>query len=676
KAYMFFPYTEHADTLPSNSINVLGQMGSSLMLDAFSRQQYSNAFEMLFTLHKFDINYFELQEPLYCVNSYMKGMEKLVKVLVFPFTIAFAALDICLHLKRPKDAYKVFQSFSWKIPEDLQEKSKIRNRQFCYLLELSKQLYFVESLGIGSVAFSDLFLKTKEFSLEELNGFASGIQAIYNKYLISFINAQQLPYVLQFYHYSEGSKKDIFIINHQVLRGLVVYFAQNNLLNDARKLFSIGCTRKVYDIEQEDEFVWNLLIMTSWTTFEVNCAVETFIKLIMKALNDECKTNFGEKSVMTIIFKESGNNDSEIDCLNVYPRNIKSMKEITCNILKSMQVAWIECKNHTSLVLILEKMYNYYERTSDLKENFVMKKDVLQSKIECSSVKESNENLLVQYSALKAPSDSLMSEYPVADSSCVSSPKLITKKSTREKSFDSAISGNECLGNSVPVFLESIKPFPSKKIHLSSHFLTPEQEQEVTSSDQIISRSSCVQVFPEKEIVGVNTQMSSEEMHSTSTDKFTLKNFNNSISQKKVSIVSKSKILKKYKKLNYLKNIKFTTHKIIFSKKYKGRNKIYFKKDAMSSYNETISVPLTSKDVKPSTVLEPIKKLSPSIFKNTGKYKMTLASSAQNVGHILASVTKLDSKKPADTLIISLAALLSVIGLERLLLVTFSNHGL
>ncbi|GFW56795.1 uncharacterized protein TNCV_160251 [Trichonephila clavipes] len=626
-------------------------------------------------------------------------MEKLVKVLVFPFTIAFAALDICLHLKRPKDAYKVFQSFSWKVPEDLIEKSEVRNQQFGYLLEITKQLHFVDSLRIGSVAFSDLFLKTKEatqgllvkdfiilnldqvmimtpelaskthttpevqddhvscfsfikmleieFSLEELNGITADIQVIYNKYLISFINAQQLPYVLEFYHYSEGSKNDIFIINHQVLRGLVVYFAQNNLSNDARKLFSMGCTRKIYDFEQEDEFVWNLIIMTSWTMFEVNFAVKTFIKLIMKALNDECKANFGEKSVMTIIFKESGNNDSEIDCLNVYPRNIESIKEITCSILKSMQVVWTECKNPTSLVLILEKMCNYYERTSNLNENLVMKKDVLQSKIEfSSSLKESNEKLSVQYSAIKPPSDSLMSEYPVADSSCVLSPKLITKKSTCEMSFDSAIAGNLRLGNSVPVILESIKPFPSKKIHLSSHFMTSEQEQEVTSSDQIISRSSSVQMFPEKEIVAVNTQMSSEKMHSASTDEFTLKNVNNSVPRKKASIISKSKILIKYKKLSYLKNIKFATHKVIFSKKYEGMNKMYFKKDAVSSYNETISHPLTSEDVKPPTVLGPFKKLSPTIFENTGKFKITLASSAQNVGHILAPVTKSDFKKP------------------------------
>ncbi|GFY53728.1 uncharacterized protein TNIN_345981 [Trichonephila inaurata madagascariensis] len=573
-------------------------------------------------------------------------MEKLVKVLVFPFTIAFAALDICLHLNRPKDAYKVFQSFSWKIPEDLKEKSEIRNQQFGYLLELTKQLHFVNSLRIGSVAFSDLFLKTKEFSLEELNGMAADIQVIYNKYLISFINAEQLPYVLEFYHYSEESKNDVFIINHQVLRGLVVYFAQNNLLNDARKLFSMGCSRKIYDFEQEDEFVWNLIIMTSWTMFEVNFAVETFIKLIMKALNDECKTNFGEKSVMTIVFKESENNDSEIDCLNVYHRNIESIKKITCNILKSMQVVWTECKNPTSLVLILEKMCNYYERTSDLNKNLVMKKDGLQSKIEfSSSVKESNEKLPVQYRTIKPPSDSLMSEYPVADISCILSPKLITKKSTHEMSFDSAISGNLRLGNSVPVILESIKPFPSKKIHLSSHFTTPEQEQEVTSSDQIISRSSSVQMFPEKGIVAVNTQMSSEKMHSASTDEFTLKNTNNSVPRKQALIISTSKILRKYKKLSYLKNIKFATHKIILSKKYEGMNKMYFKKDAVSSYNETISDPSTSEDVKPPTVLGPIKKLSPAIFKNAGKFKITLASSAQNVGRILAPVAKSELSK-------------------------------
>ncbi|GFU08841.1 uncharacterized protein NPIL_260941 [Nephila pilipes] len=630
---------KRTDLLPSDSIAIMGQMGVSLMLESFSRKQYSNAFNILFTLHKYDINYFQLQEPLSHMYSYVKDLKNHFEVLVFPFTIAFIALDICLHLKRPKDAYKVFQSFTLKISEDWKEEiSKIRYQQLWYLLELSKQLHTVEPLGIGLVAFSDFLSRVKDFSLEERKGFAVDVQVIYNKYLINLINAQQLSSVSEFYHYSESSEKDIFFLNSQVLRGLVVYFAQNNLVEDARKLFSTGCRRKIYDIEQKDEFIWNLTMKTNWTIFEMKCAVETFIKNIMETLNDKCKINFGKKTVVKILFKESGNICSEIDCLNVYPRNTQSIKEITCNILKSIHsdIVWTECKNSAALVLTLEKMCSYYKMPSDLKESHVidLEKKVSQSKMKLiSSRKEADKELPVNCSDLKFPSVAitpLMSKYLVTDSTCILPPKLITQENTCEMSFNASISENVQLGNSAPISIESINPFSSEKINSSSHFVTPEQEQEITSSDQIISRSSSLQMVPEKEIQIINTQMSPGKICSTNTDELISKHVYKSVPQNINSNSSKKKILRKYKKLSGFKNVKFVIPKIIYTKKCIGKNKIIF--NDPSSYSESVCVPLTSKNVKPKTFLGTTNKLNPSTSVNAGNFKTITASSVPSVG--------------------------------------------
>ncbi|CAL1300888.1 unnamed protein product, partial [Larinioides sclopetarius] len=87
-------------------VSILGQIGVFLMLEVYSRKQYNSAFEVLFTLHKCNINYFELQASLYNAPSYLKSVPNFSDLFVFPFTVAFAALDVCLHLERFRDAYR------------------------------------------------------------------------------------------------------------------------------------------------------------------------------------------------------------------------------------------------------------------------------------------------------------------------------------------------------------------------------------------------------------------------------------------------------------------------------------------------------------------------------------------------------------------------------------------
>ncbi|GIY69684.1 uncharacterized protein CEXT_291201 [Caerostris extrusa] len=322
-------FSEELSELPSGSISKLGQMGVSLMLEFFSQEKYEYAFEILRVLHKYNINYIKLQEPLYKL-PYLNILLEKNDFFFFPFKVASIAMDICLHLKRPKDAYQIYQSFPFSIPEELDEKLKveIKCQLFGSLLKLAEHLCFIEPLGLGLVIFRDLMLRTKGFDTEKFKDFIGKIQDIYNKYLTIVLNEQQLSIALEFYKYYQSWEGETFAIEPQ---------------------------------PQTDKFSWHLIILSSWTNFEVKSAIDKFFENLAPALSSKSNIGFDIWCTVKITFQESENDNFEINCLKESRHTIVSAKKIACNALKTLDsdIAWIEYANPHCLDIDPKTIYNY-----------------------------------------------------------------------------------------------------------------------------------------------------------------------------------------------------------------------------------------------------------------------------------------------------------------------------
>lgn len=80
--------------------------------------------------------------------------------------------------------------------------------------------------------------------------FFIGIREIYNEYLISLINANELSSAFDLYQHSFGQKKNIFTVKPAILRGLVVAFFNAGKCEFARSVFMHGIFTDVYPIKK------------------------------------------------------------------------------------------------------------------------------------------------------------------------------------------------------------------------------------------------------------------------------------------------------------------------------------------------------------------------------------------------------------------------------------------
>ncbi|CAL1296813.1 unnamed protein product [Larinioides sclopetarius] len=308
-------------------------------------------------------------------------------------------------------------------------KLKVRSRRFGYLLKLAQELFSREPMKLGLQAFHDITSAVEDFSLEELKDFAEEIQVIYNKYLTYVVNGCQLHTALELFECSESMMKELFIVHPQVLRGLLVTFAQNDKMDEAYKFFLQGCSRKIYSIAQTEteESIWCLTVMSSWTIFEVEFIIKSFIKNVCLAWDGKTNYEIDQQPLVKIVFKESEEDSLEIDCLKK-SRGIDSAKEIVCSVLQSLDssIKWIEKQNPVCLKLVFETIYNHWINKSP---NFLRKKNSRKNLLEdvrpiADKIQLSEERFGFKYStesnsvkSLGKVLDELTPEYSVADTS-------------------------------------------------------------------------------------------------------------------------------------------------------------------------------------------------------------------------------------------------------------------
>ncbi|GFS74882.1 uncharacterized protein TNCV_1395661 [Trichonephila clavipes] len=440
-----------------NSIMV--QIGVSLMMEVFSKQLYENAFEILCTLHKHDVNYLELQKPTCTAHIYIKALSEPTDILLFSIDVAFAALEICLHVKRPKDAYKVLCQISTNLTVDFADKLNlnIKNRWFYYLLTLTLQLHSVDPLGLGLEAFQNLVsVSEKEFSVGELSNYGKDTQAVFNKYLISFINGKHNELIKKFYPYTYGQNKDLFVLENQVIRAILIFLIKNDLVNEVEKFYVLGYSRNIYKVGKQtcDKHPQRISMSSSWTSEEIRYVFLKFIESHTPTLKlKPPEIDFNQWFAMKISVKETNENNCDINYLNETATDLKCAKERICNVLTDLDsnIKWNEdgCK---SLNLVPETFYNFWilfsqkcssEPKTEKTESFKIPEKVHVSfgngvpQIKPLKISVNNKKLNTTPKALLNDKDNKKKKKKKLSKTILKSSNLVTPSKTTEKGFSS-----------------------------------------------------------------------------------------------------------------------------------------------------------------------------------------------------------------------------------------------
>ncbi|GIY85760.1 uncharacterized protein CEXT_562201, partial [Caerostris extrusa] len=215
---------------PKIQLTSLPKIGVHFMLEASEKELFEQAFQILEVFNQNNMKYIKLQEPLYDMHYVKTGIEcNTTENLAFSFTVGFTALNACINLKKPKEAYLIFKSVSLNLPNRFDSKLKleVRSREVLeHLLTLAEQ----------------------GFSVEELHEYAAGLQDIYNLYMISFLNEDKDDFLKQLCSHLYGPNKELLVLESQVLRGLLIYFIRKKMIVEADKIFIMGYLQEIYGL--------------------------------------------------------------------------------------------------------------------------------------------------------------------------------------------------------------------------------------------------------------------------------------------------------------------------------------------------------------------------------------------------------------------------------------------
>ncbi|GFT64559.1 uncharacterized protein NPIL_666781 [Nephila pilipes] len=344
---------------------ILAQIGVTLMLEAFSKQLYENAFEILSTLHKHKVDFLALQKPIYVADTRVKAVSEHSDFFVFNFAVAFVALDICIYLNKLKDAYQVLDKTLTRMTGNFDKlNAKVRNRILYYLLTLTLKLHSMDPFGLGAEMLQNLVLVSGiEYPVEELSEYIKDIQSVFNKYLISFMNGHQDEFLKKFYSYTYGKRKDIFVLENQIIRAFIIFLVKNDLMSEAEKCFLLGYSRNIYVAGKQilESCPRTIIVSSLWTSEEIKFVFLKFVEDLTPIL--KCKppkTAFNKWFAIKIIVKVA-KDKYDIDFLNDIASDFKSAKARICNVLIDLDpnMKW-EKVGFKSLLIIPETFYNFW----------------------------------------------------------------------------------------------------------------------------------------------------------------------------------------------------------------------------------------------------------------------------------------------------------------------------
>ncbi|KAF8774498.1 hypothetical protein HNY73_017041 [Argiope bruennichi] len=331
----------------------IGFYFEELAKEIYDQNDNCNRFKCAISLDKWD-----------CAYSWKLHPRNIMTVLLK--SLAFTALDICLYLERPKDAYMIFKSLSLTLPNEFEEslKFEICRQRFHYLLKITLALQSKDPLVRGISALRSLLsMAQKDFILEQLNDCSKDIQAIYNKYMVCILNTQDENLIKEFYSYTCGPQKELFTLDCQVLRGLTVFFVKHGMLEEANKLFLWGYSKDVYEFEKPTVMIppWQMMVNCNWTSEEIKLTFLRFADTLTPYLRSKKKIDdFDKWFSVEILIKNVTKVDYEVDCLNEYSEN--PIQKRICNALKSVDsnIRWKSGRGGMSVVLNPETFYSFW----------------------------------------------------------------------------------------------------------------------------------------------------------------------------------------------------------------------------------------------------------------------------------------------------------------------------
>ncbi|GIY15742.1 uncharacterized protein CDAR_266901 [Caerostris darwini] len=353
--------------LSHNAVNLISQIGVSFMLEASANEQYEQAFQILNVFNKNNIQFLKLQESLYGM-PYVEHMPDPTANLVFPFTVLFAALDVCFHLNKPKEAYAIFQSFSLNLPNSFDSKLKleIRSRWFHCLLRITTLIYFIDPFDVGTEALKHLLTTAeKDFSMEELNEYATDLLDVYNKYMTGFLKMNKEEYLKWLYPHMFGSKCELYVVKEETLRGLFVYFNNKDIMKQANKIFALGYARNIFEIGKPfltGQVERQMMVRTCWIKEEIKFIFLKFIESITPFVKRKPRNKDFDRWFSTrIIIKHEGNIKPILKQSRRYAMDCKTAMNKICEVLKELDpnVKFSQFKN-TQLILEPEWVYNFW----------------------------------------------------------------------------------------------------------------------------------------------------------------------------------------------------------------------------------------------------------------------------------------------------------------------------
>ncbi|XP_035216097.1 uncharacterized protein LOC118189582 isoform X2 [Stegodyphus dumicola] len=345
--------------------SLLGQLGTCLMLNADYKEHLSSAVHVLHILHFYNINYYELQMPV--INEEVCEKDVLKEdFFIFPYKIVFRAIDIFLRAGRPKDAYLVFEGYSWIKPDENVVpafRSTVITERFSHLIKLVQALHLVDPLDKGWSVLQIIATSVKDLLSEELSHYIKDLELVYNQYMITFLNEKEVDLAYELFRSMCGPLQTILNVKSDVIRGLIVSLAESGMRHEAKRLFMLHVM--IYPIEkpQINSFPWCMTVMSNWTSHEVFFAIQFYFEALFPTLENKNKEIAFEKWY-SVRFKFKETPDSPIiNCLKIPSMHFDSLAAKIRTVLKKLnsKLEIIEDKFEKCLSIKPQSFYNFWK---------------------------------------------------------------------------------------------------------------------------------------------------------------------------------------------------------------------------------------------------------------------------------------------------------------------------
>lgn len=315
------PNRSPSSSLDDGDKDFIGQLGVALMYFCYSKQCFTQGYNVLHVLHNFSINY-----------SFYSGEFGMQKRPLTTTEVALTAADMCLHLDEPAytSTLEVLRGTNYALPANdsgallTQKEAEWRRRVWqtlCKNFMIEKEFDFVREL-LSEVGDNDVF-GTRE------------LKALYNELLIALINSSELDLATEVLKTMETN---LISRDPETVRAFVKGFGEAGRMAQAKQHFVSGWLSGVYPVSFNQGNPWIVVIGTSFSALESQLYLETHFKQLFLYI-EELARNSGKRALddtyhrplKVVVKSDDGTNPS-----SKYMRReeiIRCVREMLCTVL-------------------------------------------------------------------------------------------------------------------------------------------------------------------------------------------------------------------------------------------------------------------------------------------------------------------------------------------------------